>query len=354
MKYIREFKTFEKHEDSLTLYHGGLEGGYDEETGKNQFNKFDQFINNTAYFSDNPKFAIDYADTKSSDMGLDANIWLYTCKFSGNLFRYNSKEDMDKLIPLIPEKVNVSHGTAWFLDHDFDKEYMIKILQGIDVIEPVDYIAKAEIGDLVPNPTYEPEKMLVVNKDSDYVYTIMKNEYDDYLSSSAKGYNEHWSRYAKYKDLFADWRKAIVDWYNIQAGTTYEVPTFSWFSKFQNTYNYSKQGYTIDYVNTRSDKELKASKEDVKNIDTIFEKCVENFDKAIKSDKDISRKKWNINTIEESATDFWNYYENDTIMELIKELGYDGYMAMERKNRTYAIFEPQKTIKIIEKERVRN
>lgn len=41
-------------------------------------------------------------------------------------------------------------------------------------------------------------------------------------------------------------------------------------------------------------------------------------------------------------------------MELIKGLGYDGYMALERKHRTYAIFDPQKTIKIIEKKRVRN
>lgn len=354
MRYLKQYKTFEKHEDGLTLYHGGLEGGYDEETDKNQFNKFDKFRNNIAYFSDNPKFAIDYADTKSSDMGLDASIWLYTCKFSGNLFRYNSKEDMDKLIPLIPEKVNVRHGTAWFLDHDFDKEYMIKILQGINVIEPVDYIAKAKIDDLVPDPTYKSDKMLVINKDSDYVYTIMLKEYEDFLWSSAYGYNKHWSRYARYKDLFYEWRKAIVDWYNKQTESKYEVPNYSSFDNFYHTYSYSKKGYTIDYVNGRSNKELKASEEDIKNIDNIWIKCVENFDKAIRTDKDIFIKKWNINTIEEPATDFWNYYENETIMELIKKLGYDGYMAMEKKHRTYAIFEPHKTIEIIKRERVRN
>lgn len=355
MRYLKQYKTFEKYEDGLILYHGGLRGGYDEDSNENLFDLFDKFSEKTAYFSDSPKFAIEYADTKSSDRGLDADIFLYTCKFKGNLFRYNSEEDMNKLISLIPDKVNVSHGTAWFLDHDFDKEYMIKILQGIDVIEPIDYIANSKVDDLVPDPTYKSDKMLVIDKDDKYVYTIMQKTYDEYLWSSAKGYNQHWSKYTKYKDLFYDWRKAIVDWYNKQTDSKYEVPKYSSFDNFYHTYSYSKNGYTIDYINSRNNKELKTTKEDIQNIDKIWNKCVEEFDKKIKSDTDgdIYRKKWNINTIEEPNTDFWNFYENETIMKLIKELGYDGYMAMEKKHRTYAIFEPHKTIEIIKREKVR-
>lgn len=349
MKYLKKYKLFENFKE-LILYHGGLEGGYDEETGKNRFNRFKQFSKKTAYFSTNPQFAIDYADTKSMDRGLDADRYLYTCKFRGNLFEYTNKEDMNKLIALMPEKVKVNHGTMWFFDHDFTKEEMIKKLQGIDIVEPIEKIANANIGDKVPDPTYESDKMLVVDKDDDFVYTIMESTYYDYLWSSAKGYNEHWTKYTKFKDIFLEWRQAIVDWYNKVTGTNRTLPKYSAFSDFFNTYTYAKKGYSIDYVSYRNnDSKLILTEEDKKNIENIWDKSVKKYQDI--AFKELGRNKWTIKTIEVPNTDFWNYYENDTITNLIKKLGYDGYIALERNHKTYAIFEPHKNIEIIKIER---
>ena len=55
------------------------------------------------------------------------------------------------------------------------------------------------------------------------------------------------------------------------------------------------------------------------------------------------------NTIEEPLNSNWNYYENDVVADLIKKLGYDGYIALETKHNTYAVYEPNKTIKILGK-----
>jgi hypothetical protein len=351
MKYLKYYKLFESFKE-LTLYHGGLEGGYDEETGKNIFNRFTQFSKKTAYFSNNPQFAIDYADTKSMDRGLDADKYLYTCKFKGNLFEYTNKEDMDKLINLLPDKVKVNHGTMWFLDHDFTKEEMIKKLQGIDIIKPEEEIANANIGDIVPDPSYKTDKMIVVDKNDDFVYTVMMSTYNDYLWSSAKGYNEHWTEYTKFKDIFLEWRQSIVDWYNKMTGSNRSLPKYSSFNDFFQTYQFAKKGYSIDYVSYRNnDDKLKLTDEDKENIENIWNKCVQNYYAIAK--KELSRSKWTRKILEVPNTDFWNYYENDTIINLIKKLGYDGYMALERNHKTYAIYEPYKTIEIIKSERIR-
>lgn len=344
MKYLSTFKLFESNEE-LTLYHGGFDDYKDEDF---EYNKFKEFHEKTSYFSDKPRFAIDYAYTKSQDNALDADILLYICKFTGNLFNYKNKEDLDKLIPLIPEKVKVNHGTAWFLDHEFSKEEMIKALQGIQIIYPIDYIANAEIGDLVPDPSYKSDKMIVINKDDDNVYTMMERTYKDYLSASSNGYDKHFNQYTKYKDIFEEWRNSIVDLYNLKTGKKYPYPKYDSFKDFFHTYHYATTGYNINYV-CRGDN-FEVNKEDIEKIDSIYKKCFDKFDIEIK--KDASTKDWTRKVIDVPMNDFWNYYENKTIMELIKKLGYDAYIALEDGHNTYAVFEPNKTIKIVDIKRV--
>jgi hypothetical protein len=279
MKHLKHFKIFEKYVEK-TLYHGGLEGFYEEETGKNLFNKFDKFKPRTAYFSDNPKFAADYADRKTSEGAYDADKWLYTCKFKGNLFEYDNPDDMKKLIQLIPDEVDVSHGVMWFMTAKIKKEDMIKALQGIDVIEPRKEFVEANIGDKVPNPTYEKEKFIVVNKDDKYVYTISENSFNDYLTSSKLGYNKNWSYYTKFKDIFEPWRNQIVDTYNKNTESNYSYPKYS-FENFYHTYSYSKNGYNIDYVSYKNDNKIAFTKEDHKRIDDLYDICYKNFKETI-------------------------------------------------------------------------
>ena len=357
MKYLKQFKIFENFVDK-TLYHGGLEGFYDEDTNKNMFNKFKQFKKGTAYFSDNPRFAVDYADRKTSEGGYDADIYLYTCKFKGNLFEYSNPDDMNKLIPLIPDEVEISHGVMWFMIAKIPKDEMIKALQAIDVVKPRKEFAEANIGDKVPNPTYKSELFMVVDKDENYVYTIDERNYNYYLNSSKKGYDKHFREHTKYRDIFEKWRNAIVDVYNENTGSKkryqdspYGDDESSDFYRVMVTYNYAKNNLkSIDYASYKNQYFI-LKQEQVDYIEGLYKEALEKFNEVAK--KELHRMKWNIKTEERPMSDNWTYYECGVIEDAIKELGYDGYVALEEKHKTYAIYEPDKTVEIMEVERAR-
>ena len=341
---MNNLKNFKKFNESLVykiLYHGSLW-------------IFDVFKHKTAYFSDNPKFCYDYASTKSQDAALDLDTIVYKCEFNGELFNYKSEEDMNKLIPILPDTVKVHHGTAWFLDHDFNKDEMIKRLKAIETIEPIDYIKDANIGDEVPNPGYKSELFIVVDKDEENVYTIDKKTYNDYLRGAIEGYktNIYTSEYFKYYDIFNPYREEILKSYNKNKETNCALPKNKYhhedFFKLIQTLQYSKKGYNIDYVSPYSnDKRLAFTKEDIIKIDNIYNECLNKFKEIVY--KELYRKEWNRKTIDEPMKSNWNYYENKVVSNLIKKLGYDGYIALEKGHNTYAIYEPDKTIKILGK-----
>ena len=349
MKYLQYFKIFEKYVEK-TLYHGGLEGFYDEETVENMFNKFDKFRPETAYFSDNPRFAADYADRKSFEGGYDADKWLYTCKFKGNLFEYDKAEDMNKLIPLIPEEVEVSHPTFGMMTATIKKKDIIKNLQGIYIEKPIKKFVEANIGDILTDPMYDGWKLIVVNKDDKYIYTIRQENFNDYENSSALGYNKHWSHYTKYKYIFEPWRHAIIDAYNKNTGSSYSYPNYSSFENFYHTYQYSKTKFKINYVNRSSNVKETFTEEDHKKIDAIYEECLKKFTEI--AYKELDKTEWVIQEEELPMESNWNYYENDVIQDLIEKLGYDGYKALEDKHKTYAIYHPDKTVEIVDRIRI--
>lgn len=352
MKYIKEYRLYESFKE-ITLFHGGLEGG-DDELRYAKFNKFT--ANKTAYFTDNPNFAYEYADTKSSDLALDADRLVYTCKFRGNLFDYRNKEDLEKLIPLIPDKVKVNHGTMWFLDHDFTKDEMIKAIQGISTVYPIDYIANSKIGDEVPDPSYKSDLMMVVDRDDTFVYTIDKKTYKSYLHASSHGWSKHFHHETMYRDIFEKWRKLLVDIYN--ENTDSKKPYL--ISKYSDGENFDRIIYTIhhaidsktlqslDYASYR-EQWFKIKPEQIEIINNVWKEAQKEFDEIAK--KELTRSKWYINTTEVKNNDFWNFYENEDIATNIKKLGYDGYTALEKFEggvyRSYAIFNPDKTIEIL-------
>lgn len=320
------------------LYHGSLW-------------EFNKFKNKTTYFCDNPRFCYDYASTKSMDGGLDLDTIVYKCEFNGNIFSYKNIDDMDKLITLLPNKVKVHHGTAWFLDHDFEKEEMIKRLKGFATIEPIDYIKDTNIGDEVPNPQYKSELFIVVDKNDDNIYTIDKRTYNDYLGAAIKGYKEDIFKSGslfKYKDIFEPWRQELVNTYNKNKAKNYNLTKHNYLTKeFIHTFQMYKLGHNIDYISYSDDKNLAFNKEDIKRIDLIYTNCLNKFKEI--AYKELYRSEWNRKIIEEPLNSNWNYYENEIVANLIKKLGYDGYVALEDKHNTYAIYEPNKTIKILGK-----
>jgi hypothetical protein len=72
------FKSFlmEKQFNQITLYHG--QPSYEK--------NFESFHDREAFFADKARFAIEYAEQKAFEQVNDADIYLYTCTFTGNLF----------------------------------------------------------------------------------------------------------------------------------------------------------------------------------------------------------------------------------------------------------------------------
>ena len=65
-------------------------------------------------------------------------------------------------------------------------------------------------------------------------------------------------------------------------------------------------------------------------------------------------KKWTTKVVEEPMSDIlgnFSSFENEVVMNLLKKLGYDGHISMERGKRTYGIYNPPKTIEILEVKR---
>ena len=84
MKHLKYYKTFERILADFTLYHGSPY-------------LFENFKNRTTYFSDNPKFAWEYADEKSFDAAMDAEPIIYKCKLNGEIFDATIDEHLQKL-----------------------------------------------------------------------------------------------------------------------------------------------------------------------------------------------------------------------------------------------------------------
>lgn len=308
---------------------------------------FKEFKNRTTFFSDVPQFAIDYANTKAQDAALDNDIMLVTVEMLGDIFDPHNQKDFARLAERMPESVEVPHGTWAMFTAPYSREEMLKRVRGIATEKPLEVMVNAKVGDEVPDPSYHLDTLMVVGKDGDYAYTINKKKFQDYLKSSAMGYDVHFSHLTKYREYFEPWRRAIVDLYNEKMGSTYPYPK-STFKNFFDTYDYAKKGHSYDIVNPyrRDDKVFKPTPEEQKKIDGMYDTIKEKVGEMIK--KDIPKNQWAIRPIEQPIDNTWTYMENDTVFNIIKDMGYDGYVAKEDGHNTYAIFDPTKSVKIID------
>jgi hypothetical protein len=351
MKYLKYYKLFENHYTDKILYHGGLHGYYDEETGKNMFNKFTKFHNQLSFFSDNPKFAIDYANTKSMDGGYDADRILYKCKFTGTLFEPWNKEDIDKLIKELPEETTIHHPSHSYMTTNIYKQTLIDGIQGFKTVYPLDNIENLKIGEIIKNNYYD---YIIIKKDKDWVYAVSKENYDRTLNASSRGYSEHFKSEIRYKKIFEIWRNAIVDLWNkkMNDNVKYQKSSYSTTHDLQIVmYSYVEVSKNPG-VPTKSymiDKNFIVSKQEVFKIDQLWKEAVENFNRIYYKEAKIT--KFNLKPIKVSIKEglYGNfiYFENNVVANAIHKLGYDGYIAYEEGNKTYAIYEPDKTVKII-------
>lgn len=290
------------------LYHGS---SYD----------FIEFKNKTTYFSETPKFAFEYSDQKAMDRGMDNSSILYTVNIKGNIFNINNDEDYKKLENILPENIEYSYNNFGFTREEQKQEFLLN-LKGFRTIEADNSYGNLSEGDEFPNPEYKNETFIVYKKDEDYIYYYLKNTFDDYVDKKIKYY------------------QPIINFIK----------------------QYIKEFYpSIKYIN---DDDIKACIYSFKNNSNIYEfnkPEKEKLEEYSKLNKDYE--KFIIDSIVEKGyiykinlkneivelKETWRFYENPTVVDCIKKLGYCGYVALEDGVNTYAIFDPKKSVEIIDK-----
>jgi len=307
-----------EEQKEMILFHGTL---YD----------FKKFKNRNTFFSDNPNFAYDYAATKSMDMALDADVVVLKCKFSGNLFDPNNEKEYNELVEKLPEKIKVYDSTGIF-DHDFDKKDVIERLRGFETVQPLETMLNAKVGDKVPDPTYNPHEFLVIKRDNDWVYTIhYTNLIRDVQINSAQDNFKPGVRRV-YSVLFDKYRKYREELVKEKSGKSYV-----WDNYIDTTIYYAQHKM----------EDIGITEAELKEIDRLHEEGKKALmDLYIEEKK---YRKWNLKPIVEKLSDTWRYFENETVANIIHELKYDGYVAKERGHNTYLVYDPNKTITILER-----
>jgi len=283
---------------------------------------FNTFKESTCFFSETPEFAINYANQKSMDYGNDDDTILYTVEIKCNIFDINNKEDYNKIKNKLPEtnKIYNNFGMSYEISK---KEYLLN-LSGYVTRDPIDNIENIKIGDTFPDPHYKYDKFKVLDMDDDFLYCVRETNYIREIYKTPSKYNDDSK---KLYDFLYDYIKTTTDTKHIGDDDI--------------------QGYYHVFINEKKYLDM-----DVPPKDKIIE-----FQKLHKEYVDLKTKKmlesgtskFIRKTKIEKSNDTWRYYENIITEKIIEELGYDGYVALEKGHKTYAIFNPSNNVKIIDK-----
>lgn len=91
------------------------------------------FKGNLQFFSPSEKFARSYAEQKSFEMQMDADIRVKSFYLYGKIFDPSSKEDIGKVFPYLPEEIY--SGGTWG-GQDITKEEWLEEISGIGIESP--------------------------------------------------------------------------------------------------------------------------------------------------------------------------------------------------------------------------
>lgn len=293
--------------------------------------KFSKFNDQLTFFTDSIRFATEYSDQKSMDRGIDNDTNIYEVEVKTNLFDISNKEDYDKLEKNLPSKISFSYNNFGFEDSVKKKEFMF-LLKGYQKIEPFDFIKNVNVNDVFPNPEYDKEKFIVIGKDDNYIYTKDLDIYNDRIFNLAKPYVHKYSK--EEKNIFSEIREYVQKIIN------------------NNTDKYINDNEKSAIVNalfghdiSRYFPDIKVNKKDIIEFKRMLDIAKKELNKYYIKDDRASKfvRKTKIKNLKNT----WRFYENDTVINTIKKLGYGGYIAKEDGIDTYAIFNPLKDVEII-------
>lgn len=307
LKHIKPYSFFKINESqqSLVLYHGSPY-------------IFKSFKDRTSFFAETPKFAIQYAETKSMDFGMDNSPNLYKVQFNGNIFDISDTNDYKKLEAVLPDEVSYMYNNFGFRTNISKEEYLLR-LKGYHTYTPEKDFINAKIGDLIPNPEYAPEKYKVIKVEDDVVYAYLTYRLDNAISDFFS-----YSHKEPYKPVY-EYIKSYIE-----NTTNKKYVSDDTISKYLNGFKHKNK-----YTGTEIEQKY------LDEFDLIYQK----FQNEIIDD---ITEKISIKTEVLPIGDTWRYYENGQTEDLIKKLGYDGYIAIEEGVKTYCIFHPNKSIEILD------
>ena len=309
MKYLKIFEKF----TSMILYHGA----------PFEFKKFKDQI---TFFSTSARFAEDYAVQKSQENQMDADIHLYKVEFNGDIFNINDEEDFNKLKEVLPDSKIRVHS-YFGMGQDLDKDEILLNMKGFYSFKPIEAMKDKNIEEEF---YWNGENYYVLDKTKEKIL-ITPSRHIRYDMENAASAELKYGDENKNRHLFDNWRKYIKDIAEKCTG------------KSISDLNARK----FWYWNTQMDKKfvhLNLTDEEIQEGERLYNDAK---NKIIELNKEHGEWYSLIPCIEELG-DTWVYFENETVAQSIKNLGYDGYVAREKEKLTYAIFEPNKTTKIIE------
>lgn len=309
MKTFKEFLQ-EKQFDNIKLYHGTL--GYDVPPFKN-------FNDDLTFFSDDINFAKDYADSKAIAKGEDHNTYIYTCEFTGNLFYVWNMNERYKLYNSLPEELK-AHRI--FFNDVVSKDFAIDSMRGIGNLNVNPNLKNKEIGDVFSNDTPN-DLYTIVDKNENYIWAINNDHLNSLFSKIYYNFEKfkYDEKHEQLKNDFSELREKLKKIANKNTTTDSYIEL-----------QYSNKKVWNDLVN-------EAKKFLIKKLSKY------------KNDKEYNVYSFNLKNKKVSIKNTWEYFENDVVINILKQMGYDGYIAKEKNVKTYGIFEPNKTINIINVER---
>lgn len=309
----------EKQYSDIILYHGYP--SWDK--------PFDKFKTEIAFFADKKQFAIDYGEQKAFEQSTynDAPIYLAKCSFSGKLFYPWNINERQLLYNNLPDKIKVNYS---IFDADLDKDIVISGIRGVGEKEIIGDAVGKEIGQTFKR---DNEKFIIVDKDDRSVWTISQSYFNDIIKSVLMIFHPSSPPYDSYtyKGLIGKYFEPLMD----------------------KIFKYAKDEKKIKF-NLINHWNYELNDEQRKEIRNDAEKILMKLLKENKEERGLRIYKYNIGKSKVALRDTWNYLENDTVINILKKLGYDGYVAKERKYYTYAIFNPKDKVKIIETEKIRS
>lgn len=303
---MKHLKLFEAYMALMTLYHGTPY-------------EFDDFKQRMTFFSKTPTFARRYADTKSQDFQLDAQTRLLECEVEGNFFDIFNEADYKRLEAVMPDQVKVNY---MYQSAMVDKEELLRNLKGELTIKPKRDLLD-NIHKLYDTTHFNGENVICLDFQPTSIKVYSYRSWEEYVSAAMTGSHTRGKNY-NHLPAFKSYREASI------AALKEHDPSENW------AYiAVSSRSKLIDMTMY----EFEKGRELIKNM---IPAAKEELRQAILADVDCDQY-FTEPTVEPLESN-WIFFENETVIQLVAELGYDGYVATEG-DVTYAIFDPTKSVK---------